>query len=530
MPRADQIWAERERRRIEASRAETARNSEVIKRRCKSLAGFVREAWHVLEPETPYVHGWHIDYICAHLEAVAFGRLIALGFRNRLDINVPPGTMKSLLASVFFPAWLWGPCRMTGKRIISTSYSEDYVKRDSRRMRDLVQSDWYQQLWGDRVRLVRAGEKSFENSMRGWREGVPFGSLTGGRADYVIIDDPHSVKTAESIAERNETIRIFRAAAQNRLVDPLTSAIILIMQRLHPSDCSGVAAELGLGYIKIMLPMEFEPERRCISPLKVKTSTGWRQMQDERTYDGELLFEARFPRVVVDNDKKALGERDAAGQLQQRPSPRGGLLFKRHHFGFVGAAPAGTRWVRGWDLAATEKKTKDTSTGPAFTCGVKIGQGSDGIFYIGHVVRTRESGAVVKQTIKNTAEQDGKSCMIDMPQDPGQAGKTQAQDLVSFLAGYLAYASPETGDKETRAQPLAVQAEAGNVKIVVGFDEGHKPAWVEPFLDEIETFPASKYKDQVDALSRGFARLTRGGKITMVGAVVVTGGPRTFPG
>lgn len=526
-----EIWAERERRRTELAREATSRNADVIKKRCKRLAGFVREAWHVLEPETEYVHGWHIDYICEHLEAIIDGRLIGLGCLNRLDINVPPGTMKSLLTSVFFPAWVWGPCRMAGKRIISTSYSLDFVKRDSRRMRDLIVSEWYQQLWGDRVKLVRAGELSFENTMRGWREGMPFDSLTGGRADIVIIDDPLSVKTAASNADRSETIRIFRSSAQNRLVEPKISAIIHVAQRLHPSDCSGVAEELKLGYVKVMLPMEFEPERRCVSPLKVRSPDGksWVHMQDPRTDDGELLFPTRFPREVVERDKKSMGAQEAAGQLQQRPSPRGGLLFKRHHFGFVRAAPVGTKWVRGYDLAATEAKTKDTTTGPAFTSGVKIGRGPDGIFYIAHVLRMRESGFAVKAAIKATAIQDGTMCEIDLPQDPGQAGKAQAQDMVAFLAGYLAYASPETGDKATRASPLAVQAEAGNVKLVVP-DENHKPDWVEPFLDEIETFPGSKYKDQVDAASRGFARLTRVAAVPMVGAIVVSGGARNFPG
>ena len=139
-----------------------------------SLVGFVREAWHVLEPNSAYAHGWHIEAICDHLEAITAGRL------NRLLINVPPGMMKSLLVSVFWPAWEWGPRGLASLRYLASSYSENYVKRDSRRMRDLVASEWYQALWGDKVRLVRAGELSFANEATGFREGVPFPSLTGG--------------------------------------------------------------------------------------------------------------------------------------------------------------------------------------------------------------------------------------------------------------------------------------------------------------------------------------------------------------
>lgn len=177
----------------------------------------MREAWHVLEPNSSYSHGWHIDAIYTHLEAISAGRI------NRLLINVPPGMMKSLLVSVFWPAWEWGPQGRASLRYLASSYSQNYVKRDSRRMRDLLASEWYQGLWGDKVKLVRAGELSFANEATGFREGVPFPSLTGGRGDRVIVDDPHSTETAESEAERARTARIFRELVPTRLNDPATS-------------------------------------------------------------------------------------------------------------------------------------------------------------------------------------------------------------------------------------------------------------------------------------------------------------------
>ncbi len=283
------IRQERARRAQEAERERVAHDAERIRARCQSLAAFVREAWHVLEPGSEYIHGWHIDAICAHLEAITDGRI------TRLLINVPPGTMKSLIVSVFWPAWEWGPRGLAWMRYLTTSYSESYVKRDSRRMRDLVQSDWYRSLWPE-VSLVRSGEASFANSATGFREGVPFQSLTGGRGHRVLIDDPHSTETAESPAERQRTTRIFRESVPSRLVDPKTSAIVVIMQRLHEEDVSGQCIKLGLGYEHLMLPMEFEPERRC------RTSIGF---EDPRTYENELLFPERFPREVVDRDKRS---------------------------------------------------------------------------------------------------------------------------------------------------------------------------------------------------------------------------------
>ena len=465
---------------------------------CKTLAGFVRAAWPILEPMTVYKHGKLIEVICAHLEAVTAGKC------TRLLINVPPGSMKSLLVSVLWPAWEWGPCAMPGLRYLSTSASDENMRRDCRKMRDLVLSDWFQTLWPE-VRLVRKGETDFANDKGGGREGRSFPSLTGGRADRLMIDDPHSTETAESDAERGTAIRIYRESAPLRLNDPIRSAIIIIMQRLHQHDVSGVALALNLGYTHLMLPMEFEQDRACVTPFG----------RDWRTQDGELLFPERFPPEVVARDKVVLGSYGVAGQFQQRPSARGGIMFKRQWFKIIPAAPAGIRYVRGWDLAATEKKTKDTSLGPAYTAGVKIGRTDDGRFVIAHVVRDRKDGAAVRTMIKNIASIDGRHCVQDLPQDPGQAGKVQSQDMIAMLAGYPAFASPETGDKQTRALPFAAQAEAGNVDVVEG-------PWNEEFFAEAELFPTGAYKDQIDAASRAFARFVKQGNVPTSWPVLVT--------
>jgi len=475
------VRAEIRKREADAERDRIAHDAERIRDRCKTLAGFVREAWHVLEPTAAYLHGWHIDAICSHLEAITDGRI------TRLLINVPPGTMKSLIVSVFWPAWEWGPRGLPGMRYLTTSYKEDFVKRDSRRMRDLVSSEWFRALWPE-ITLARSGEISFANTRTGNREGVAFAGLTAGRGDRVIIDDPHSTETAESPTERDKTTRIFRESVPTRLNDPLRSAIVVVMQRLHENDVSGQILKLGLGYVHLMLPMEFEPERRCRTPIG---------FEDPRSSDGDLLFPERFPRAVVERDKVPMGPYAVAGQFQQRPAPREGGLFKRDWFGMVRAAPAGCTWVRAWDLAASEQRP---GSEPAYTAGVKMGRASDGRFYIAHVTRDRRSPGGVEQMIVNTAQQDRQECRISLPQDPGQAGKAQAQYLVRQLVGFKARATPETGDKVTRAEPVSAQAEAGNILLVQG-------DWNDAFLDEVTNFPNGAFKDQVDAMSRAFDEL-----------------------
>ncbi|BAQ44387.1 phage terminase large subunit [Methylobacterium aquaticum] len=480
------IRAEKAKREREAEAERVARDAERIRARCQTLAGFVREAWHVLEPNTPLVWNWHLDAICAHLEAVSYGRI------NRLLINVPPGSSKSLLTSVLWQAWEWGPLGRRSLRYLTTAFNDQPVTRDTRKCRDLILSDWYQQLWPE-VRLVRAGETSFANSSTGTREGVPFGSLTSQRGDRLIIDDPHSVETAESAADRARTTRKFREGAINRLNDQERSAIVVVMQRLHEDDVSGTIIKLGMGFTHLMLPMEFEADRACRTPL----------FADPRTQDGELLDPVRFPPSAVEG-LRLMGSYAYAGQYQQRPAPREGGLFQRHWFGIVRAAPAGCEWVRAWDLAASEAKAGKTSGQPAYTAGLLLGRSRDGQqFYVADVRRDRVSAGKLEEMLINTARQDAQAIgdvRISLPQDPGGAGKFQASYLVGKLIGFNARATPETGDKETRALPVSAQAEAGNITLVKG-------AWNEAFLDEVSSFPNGSFKDQVDALSRAFQEL-----------------------
>lgn len=429
-----------------------------------------------------YFAGRVLVHNCQHLEAVTFGRL------NRLLINVWPGAMKSMLVSVLWPAWEWGPCGKRSLRYLATAYNDEPSTRDNRKCRDLIASPWYQDLWPE-VKLTRRAETSFANSDTGTRDSLPFGSLTGQRGDRLILDDPHSVKTSESDVDRDKTTRLFREGALNRLNDADRSAIVVIMQRLHEKDVSGVILKEGMPFVHIMLPMEFEPERRCVTDLG---------FADPRTFDGELADPVRYSRAYVDQQRRDMRDIAFAGQYQQRPAPREGASFKRHWFAErvmrPEAVPPLTKWVRHWDLAASTKKTS------ARTAGVKMGRTPDGRFIVANVITTRSEGDAVRALIKGTAEIDGKRVEISLPQDPGQAGKVQRADMVRMLAGYNVHVEPETGDKVMRAEPFAAQCDGGNVWLVDG-------PWVEGYLDELCGFPTADLKDQVDASSAAFGRL-----------------------
>jgi predicted phage terminase large subunit-like protein len=526
--------------------AAVTHDRDAVRERCKTLSGFIREAWHVIFPATPYVENWHIEAKCAHFEAVSRGALLALGYENRIVTNEPPGTMKSLAMCVFWLAYEWGPLNMAELQAIAASYRIDFCLRDQARFSKLVNSGWYQSLW-PHVEITGDSSTKLENSRGGKREAIPFPSLTGARSDRLYIDDPHSVDTAESDADRESAERRFRESATNRMNDPITSFIGVIMQRLHQMDITGVIAKSRMPYLHLLFPMRFDPQRCCYSPVpndtkpqrmrhlwsrqmwlpdtwkpvaegeqawaeefasaRVETVYRW----DKRTKAGELLFPDRFPRAVVERDEAAMGAHATASQYDQRPNPRGGLKFKRHNFPIVKAVPSGCRTVRGWDLAASENRNS------AYTCGLKLSfHPPTRHFYVEHVVRVRTEN--VEPVILNTARQDnnnGHRVEISLPQDPGQAGKVQVKALVGALIGFIVHRSPESGDKLARAEPVIAQSEAGNISILEG-------DWNEAFLDEIELFPSGTFKDQVDALSRAFSRFVMTPMEYVMPPIVVT--------
>lgn len=179
-----------------------------------------------------------------------------------------------------------------------------------------------------------------------------------------------------------------------------------------------------------------------------------------------------------------------------------GLFFKRSQVGdYLSFVPDDViEWVRCWDLAATEK----TENGdPAFTSGVLMGKRKNGRYIVADVVNKQMSASDVRQTIKHTAQQDiakYKRVKIRLPKDPGQAGKEQAESYIKFLAGFNVVTVAETGSKEARAEPMAAQWQAGNFDVLTG-------AWNEEYLQQLENFPDSKFKDMVDASANAFTEL-----------------------
>jgi predicted phage terminase large subunit-like protein len=448
----------------------------------RSLYEFFKMAWHHMDP-APFLDNWHIKLLCDELQAAAMRQ------RRNIAICIPPRHGKSLLVSVAFPAWVW--TWWPSAKFISASYDLRMATRDASATRRLIQSSWYQERWGDRVQIRHdQGQKTYYQTTAGGHRFVttPSAGVTGEGADFITADDPHNVKQAESEADR-DAVRVFWfEAIPSRLNNPNFGVKIVIQQRVHELDLAGECIKRG--YYPVVLPARAEldhPHRHSLDPRK----------------EGELLWPTRMNNETLTQLETEMGSYASAGQLQQRPVPREGGLFKRHWFTIQDAAPSEAllNTVRRWDLAAS---VPEAGSEPDWTVGLKMGRDEMGRFWILDVQRFRASPMQVEQAIRALASQDGASTKIGIPEDPGQAGKMQAQYLVSRLAGYTVRAVRESGEKSKRAEPVAAQAEAGNVIILKG-------EWNDQFLDEICSFPMGANDDQVDALSGAFEMMTQGG-------------------
>lgn len=229
-----------------------SREKDAAKKSETSLREFIKEAWHVVEPATPFVNGWHLDAIADHLEAVTNGHI-----RN-LIINIPPRCMKSLSCCVFWPAWEW--IRFPEQRWLFASYASDLSIRDSVKCRRVVQSPWYQRHWGDVYQLSgdQNAKQRFETTRGGARLSTSVGGvLTGEGGSRLVVDDPHHALDVHSDTMRQSAIDWWDQVMSTRGNNPKTVSKLVVMQRLHTDDLTGHLLERG-GYEHLCLPMEYE--------------------------------------------------------------------------------------------------------------------------------------------------------------------------------------------------------------------------------------------------------------------------------
>lgn len=454
-----------------------------------NLRDFVAQAWHVVEPETDYKSNWHIDIMCEHLEACRKREI-----RNLL-INIPPRMMKSLTCSVFFPAWNW--IHSPGDRYLYASYSDSLATDHSVATRRVVESEWYQARWGNKVRIIRGSnlKTKFETTKLGSRVSTSVqGSSTGKGANFVVVDDPHNVKEAESDVKRIAVLEWWDKVMASRFNDPLTGVRIIVMQRVHEQDLSGHVLEQG-GYTHLNLPMEYEP--------KTFYFTGFGK-PDPRTEDGELLFPERIGREEVDDLKLRLGSRAYAGQYQQRPAPAEGAILKRDWFMRYTHIPELVYMTMCVDTASKKGQQND------YTAIMTMGAGADGGFYVLDVYRAKLEFPEQKRVLRSLYETwqpnevvvedtSNGTAILQSLSDDALVSSRQNREFVTPMP-MIAH-SPGSRDKEQRVHAISPYVEARRVLLPTN------RTFVDDFLDEAVGFPNAAHDDMVDTLVMALERL-----------------------
>lgn len=443
----------------------------------RSLAYFAREAWPLVEPGREYIHGWHIDAVCEHLEAVTKGRI-----RNLL-INMPPRHMKSLLVSVFWPVWVWTFKPET--RWLFSSYAESLSMRDSVKCRRIIQSSWYQKRFGYLFQLTgdQNEKRRFDNNKTGYRIATSVaGAGTGEGGDVICCDDAHKVGDAGSDAMRESVLEWWDAEMSSRGNDPKTVAKVIVMQRVHEADLAGHVLEQG-GYEHLCLPAEYEGR-------KIVTSIGW---SDPREKIDELLWPERFGPDEIAEAKKRMGSKEAAGQLQQRPAPADGHIVHRDWWQFWKELPDDFDKVcLSADLAFKDGEHSDYTV---FQIWGRKGANK----YLLDQIRARmsftESLRVIEQLLAKWPSV--KASYIE-----DAANSAALIDTLHSKVSGLIPVKPN-GSKLARAQSVSPEIESHNVWL----PDPTTHSFVNDFIEEWATFPFSRNDDQVDACSLAFSKL-----------------------
>jgi predicted phage terminase large subunit-like protein len=453
---------------------------------------FVRHAWPVIEPVTPFVAGWHIDAICDHLQAAAAGEI------TRLLINIPPRHMKSIATSVMFPAWYWTFAPHT--RFLTASYGANLAERDAIKSRDLLRSRWYQDRWpqvelkGDVNRTNR-----YENTQTGYRLATSVGGeATGEGGNVIIIDDPHKLEEAHSDSARNRVLDWHDGTIASRFNDPKTGIEIVIMQRLHEQDLAGHLLERG-GYTHLCLPARYE------------RSHPFRWPEDPRRREGELLWPEHIPEQAAIEIERTMGSFRAAGQLQQRPAAAEGGLLKRAWWRFyppehlhddkLVLLPRFDQIVSSWDTAFEDKTSSDYVVGQVW--GIHRAD-----HYLLRSYRRHANLNATKQAMRDAYEwgrehwpRAAHTILIEKSANGAEIIATLKRELTGVIAVTV------STDKISRVIAASPPLESGNVhlpgRLIADSPAGYDaPAWVANLIEEAANFPNGRYDDQVDAYSQ----------------------------
>ena len=430
-------------------------------------------AWPVLQPATPFQDNWHIHAICEHLEAVKLGQI------RKLLINMPFRMLKSSLVSQAFPAWDW--ITNPSRQYLTASYATDVAVRDAVDTRRIIESPRYQAGYGAKFKMTtdQNVKSRYENDKRGTRIVTSTDAAgTGFGGDIRIVDDPVSAKNADSALALASSIEWWKGTMATRANDPTTGAAIVVHQRLNPNDLTGYLLAEEEGWEHLVLPFRYD------KTLRKTTSIGF---QDPRSIEGELIHPSRIPEAAAKELEKTLGTYHRSAQLQQNPSPRGGVIFDRNHWKFYKVLPELDEVILSVDCAFKDLQENDYVAIQVW--GIK---GANKFL----LKRLREhlGFPATVQAVRTIKAQYPEAIAVLIEEKAN--GAAVISTLEDEIAGLVAI-NPE-GGKVARAYAAQPDQESGNVFLP---DPSIDPG-IEIFLTELSAFPTVPHDDETDAFTQ----------------------------
>jgi len=442
-----------------------------------SFFEFVQSFWDVVIKEKP-VYNWHIPFLCNELQKLSVCIVARQAKLYDIIINIPPGTTKSTIVSIMFPAWLWTQDRTL--RIISNSYSMDLSIEHATKSRDILTSDRFRRLFPEVViRKDKGAKSSYENTDTGARYTTSTGgTITGKHAHLIINDDPLNPAQAASDADRKAANEHTKTLA-SRKVDKENTPIVTMMQRLHEDDPTGyMLKKKSEGIFHICLPAELSDA--------VKPATA------AKNYVDGLLDPSRLNRKVLAEARTDLGSKGYANQFDQSPTADGGNIIKNAWFGYVDAYTFGAMRkhepiVFFGDTAYTENSEDNDPSGFLATCKI----GNDLYITAGKKVYEEFPELIKSLPIWVKASGYGPSSSVRI--EPKASGKSVVQTMKRDTNLNVVETPTPKDDKKTRLSAAAPKVEAGRVYLVRG-------PWNEEFVDEVCGFPNKVHDEYVDLL------------------------------
>lgn len=492
----------------------------------KSLMEFTKQAWRLIEPGVEFSNNWHLEYLAEELTLVSLDHikttldfspekardLIENDLVKRICINIPTRAMKTLLASVFFPVWCW--IHNPSLKFIVVSYSQDLSMDINKKRREIIQSDWFLENWGEKIKLKQDQNSKtyFENTKQGMMFSTSIGgTITGKGADIIILDDLQNPKQAESEAERKNAIDFLSGTLPTRLNDFNKGVIINIQQRLHVYDISGYILATYPHYKFIVIPLECVEDLEYVYPL-----TGKHKLYKA----GEVLWPDRMSREWVDQLRIELGANKFSAQQQQDPVPEGGTILNPKDFRNWHILPIDSynseenkarlesfKIICSWDLNFKEGNTTDNV---AYSVGLTNGTST-------YIVDAGERNIGIKATmtwmvnVKEKWEYELASRKVGIPLEIIVEEKANGAAVIELLTDTVPGIIPiqPLASKQARMVAISPFVEAGNIYLPALETAKQKTEnqWVEEYKLQLTKFPALIHDDIPDSFSQLLDRI-----------------------